>query len=1469
MKLDHEDGASIDLTLTVTDAGGLTGTAEVTITVTDINEAPVAVGMVKPVTGTAGAAIKSEPIDLLALFDDPDASDSDAVRYELSGAPSWLTFSVQYGEDDDGNDTTHGIFTGTPPTTGAESDKATMVTLTATDSGGAEASLSFHVIVDDGNDDITSVQLIDSDGKVAVEADVDENDDSGVVLGEIRVTDPDDHRHPNGMHQIDILKAEQTPRNVKAELDNRFEVKYDDAGVPWLALKAGMSLDEETNGGAVDVIIRAVDIGGATNAKGDEFTGDVESQVVTIVIADKNDAPKANTIGNWWVTTEDDLKSDEIDKGEWLTFDLDTDGADAAFTDPDGDTLTYTLEGPSILEINSRTGRITNTEGGVPVRGVHTLTVTASDGKGGTAETNFKLAIGFSDPGTNFTEDNEEPEIRVTSDVDYVENSGERRVATFTVTDEDNDLGHHPFALNSVRITSVVNADSDTDTNNRTDGTGSPFNVSAQQMTTTGYGGAFRLSDPVKNGDTWTYELWVRDTNPATTGANNDSTAILNPDPAAPAIGVDEITVTVTASDGQHTVTEDIDINIDDANDLPAAPAGNAPPVASGTYGVSQSEPQKEILYIKLEDVWSDAEDDSDDLSFSASVSGGWIKILHGPAEWSDIEDGRDGDSGTSDDVGWNVTDPDDDGTDEQTAVVIANADNADEPGTGEQVVIIELDRTGSNNGQGEKGSFTLTATDRDGGTRIKTYTITPTDENLSPSADAVEISGSAREDATLRASFNDDKDPDLRGDAMPALVLYQWYRVDGDGTATLSRQGTDNTYKLTQADVGSSIQVRVSYYEVFQGQLVPLDETIDLNSAETGLQTAQAMTSRIVSNTPDKGTGSITILANTNALVVTSRDMRVTDGDYVRTDNPFGVVPETGEDSLTISWQVSDNGRGGWKTVTQTETGADRLSLEIDADAEAAGDDGNGQSKWYRAVATYDADGPDGDDDMESVYSDPVQVANIIDAAAPTPAPTITGSAFPGGTLTVDAGTATVDVQWQTSRGGTGDWTDIPGATGSLTLTSAHVGANIRAVVSYQSTSATSPGVTAVVAVNANDGDAIPGGTTATATPAQVDDYDIEVGVMGTGHHPRLGVPGATVNNNADWNLSHTEEIDLSKLFEDPDSSRLTYTVGSTGDGLGDVTAMGGAYVYDGTDANGGVLVLEIRGSTAKLTFNSDVYRTHDGNAADGQGNVLTLTINASDGTNASDPDADINLRINVAPTGIVFNNEADGTGSQLGTAASAITVDEHVGPNAAPSPGGQFIARVDVLDQNSTTHKFGTHDVQISGDDRFIITNTGNGKTDGAEGDPARPDGSTWEVRLNAGEKLDFETQKDMDPMLEGKQIVLTLTATDGGGLSTPPGAANAIKLTITVNDIDRDGPDDILTTVADNDINHPPAAMPNNVPGLNDDETTTPGTGNTEDATSERTDDGTDDDTDGGAYPDPSMDAMMMSTLDDGLF
>ena len=1387
----HHHGGHVEVTVTFTDSAGNTASQDVTVMVTDVNEGPEVTGEVDPVTTLAGQAIKADPIDLLMLFTDPDEGDA-PVRYEVSDAPSWLKFSVEYGTDDDGNDYAHGILTGTPPTTTADSDAATKVTLTATDGGGESASAHFYVIVDDGNDAITGVDLIDSNGNVAVEGDVDENDDSGVVFGEIRVHDQDHAMHPNGMHLIQVLRGDSTNPSPNAPLDNRFEVKYDDAGIPWLVLKEGMSLDEEKENGAVDVTIRAVDMNGATNSRGTAFTGDVEFQTVTIVINDKNDAPKAGTIGNWWVTAEDRQRSEDIQKGEWLDFSLELPGdAKPAFTDPDGDRLTYSLTGPSILEINKSTGQITNVEGGVPVRGVHKFTVTATDPSGASDSASFYVSIALSGDGTDASanDDNDAPRFGNPQEVDYPENSGDRRVATFTVRDEDNDLGHHPFALDTVVITSVVNADDSADPNN--DAT-----VAANDMT--GYGGAFRLSKPVKSGDTWTYELWVRDTNPS---ARIDTTSVLDPD--RDTNPVDRITVTVTANDNTAAaVTEEITIRIDDTNDKPVA--GDITSAAYSGYGVAQSEEQKEVLYIRLEDVWTDQEDDPDDLTFGVSVSGSWIKILHGPADWGDIQGGRDGTIGSGDDdVEWGSTTG-------QTAVVIGESGA---PEANEQVVIIELDRTGMNNAQNDTGSFTLSATDRDGATTSREYKITPTDQNLNP-VNAVSLSGSAREDATLRATFNDDRDPDLGGDAMPAVVVYQWFRgaeEDGSDATAPFHQGTGDSYRLTQTDVGMYVTVKVKYYEVFGGQLVGFDTT-------STTVTNQAITPRMVSNTPDKGAGSITVLADENNLTVVDEGIRVTDGDY----GIPGLVAQAG---LSVSWQVSDNGRGGWDDVPASAgtVSSDGLTLSLDSDGSgtSAAAAGNGQSKFYRAVVTYNANNDDDDDDttteeMESVYSDPVQVANIRDATAT--APTISGSAFPGGTLSVDV--RNTSVQWQEQRGT--DWVDIAGATGDLAITQAHAGKVIRAVVSYNSTDANNPGVTAIVATTTAT---IGGAVSGSATPVAIDDHDIEVSVMGTGHGPRgaIGVLDDE-SNNAGHNLSHTATVDLASLFQDPDSARLFFAVApDSASGLGTNNGSGDTYVFDG--AAGGVLVFEVQGHTGKLTFNSDVYQGHDNLATDGTGNVITLNITARDafaGGNSSASPADVNLRINVAPTDIWFA-DYDESGETFGTPAEAtasVSVIEHIG-SASAGPLGQEIALVDVQDQNMVTHKFGTHKVDLSGDDRFMITNTGNGKTDGDR------NGSTWEVRLKPGAKLDYEAENaDGNPTIK-----LTLTATDesGNGLSTPSAPAITLTVMVTNNNQDDGTP-----------------ATPNDIPGLKDNDSTD----------NDETTEGDDADTDGGSPPPPGM-------------
>ena len=484
VSLDHETVSSVDLELTATDdKGHVSSVTAITVTVNDVNEAPDVTGTVADVVATAGAAIKADDIDLLALFSDQDDGDA-IVSYKASGAPSWLKFSVEYGTDEDGNDTITGVLTGTPPAT---ADSAvTSVTITASD-GEATGSASFDVILDDGNDAVSNIDLVNGSGNAVTEVEVDENNSSGVRLGKIVVEDQDNARHPNGTHLIQVLEGSSSDDTPNAKQDSRFEVEYDSQGVAWLKLKSGESLDHETGDpGAVDVTIRAIDQDGATNARGTAYTGNVAFQTITIIVNDKNDAPKAQTIGDWWVTVEDDHARQRRHEGQlaelrsWLSFGTGNGRApndQPAFKDEDsGDQakLTYSLTGPSWLEIDKDTGAITNTKGGVPTRGTHKVTITATDPSGASDTTTFDLAVAYSDSGAaaltnpHYTEDNEEPVIRVTSEVDYDEGSGERRVATFTVTDDDNDVAKHPFALDSVKITAVVSGLTG-DTNNSTD----------------------------------------------------------------------------------------------------------------------------------------------------------------------------------------------------------------------------------------------------------------------------------------------------------------------------------------------------------------------------------------------------------------------------------------------------------------------------------------------------------------------------------------------------------------------------------------------------------------------------------------------------------------------------------------------------------------------------------------------------------------------------------------------------------------------------------------------------------------------------------------------------------------------------------------------------------------------------------------------------------------------------------------
>ena len=196
-------------------------------------------------------------------------------------------------------------------------------------------------------------------------------------------------------------------------------------------------------------------------------------------------------------------------------------------------------------------------KGALPIKGNHKFTVKATDPDGLSDSKDFYVAIALSDnPSMGAAgAGSEDPRFSVPQEFNYVEGAGDGTVvATFTVTDEDNGLGRHPFALDddSVVITQLV-------VDLQSGGRQTPIPVTSMNQDAD-YVSAFRLSEPRKNGNTWTYDLIVKDTD----DAKKDTTDILDHEV------VDSVEVQVTATDGVgETDSVKIDVRIRNENEAP------------------------------------------------------------------------------------------------------------------------------------------------------------------------------------------------------------------------------------------------------------------------------------------------------------------------------------------------------------------------------------------------------------------------------------------------------------------------------------------------------------------------------------------------------------------------------------------------------------------------------------------------------------------------------------------------------------------------------------------------------------------------------------------------------------------------------------------------------------------------------------------------------------------------------------
>ena len=798
-EVNYEEVSSIDITVTVTDSEDLSAKASRTVTIRDENDNPTAnqdgilreVGEGKyEVQGYVEADASTEidvKLDLGSMFSDEDGDTN--FRYIIENAPSWLQLvNVQYG--DDGMVT--GELKGTPP---AGLDIGSNdIRIIAEDEEGGRAHVTFDVIVDDGNDVITAVNLTNPDGTANKyhEVEIVENDARGVVLGTLTADDDDHDQHPNGIHIFELVRPDDMDRFeiVKSgdqSMDDDGNYLNVEPGDTWtLKVKDDVHLDHEgilESNARFSVLVRAKEYilkDQDMLAPGFNIEDFQEDQHIFIDVADQNDGPVENNVGAWWVTVDEDLDPEDAEAGSWLEFALETqaDGdTHPLFTDQDiadDDELTYEIVGGTAaawLEIDEETGVLRNKKETVPAeRGVYTVMVQATDKAGEKSKVKtFKIAVALSDV-NNDGEYTDNDEVSVKGDGDKIYEPSEMGakpgdvVATFTIEDEDLDLeGIHPWSQHDITVTAMVDLKTDNTDDLVTIATFTPETLPWQSM--------FVLTNRQESsdGESVSYDIALT------------SRAFRAPTPIDHEL-YDEVEFTVMVNDRKADGTslsddsDDIKVDIEDVNEAPkldrAGPHGEAAdqldvPHSSENlmevpgaiiYLVQQKQESHTVdgedtgvhtIYLNLSRLFDDEDEDHDDkdLTFTAEVDAGesWLEIASHwnsederftskPVKWEDIKDGQDEDPNTDDDIEWGAGD---------------DYVDADMVGDDDWVLILEVDRTGYDLREDRDprpnaieirqdldGSFTINAMDDDDEDADQQIVVRIDDENLDPGDD-------------------------------------------------------------------------------------------------------------------------------------------------------------------------------------------------------------------------------------------------------------------------------------------------------------------------------------------------------------------------------------------------------------------------------------------------------------------------------------------------------------------------------------------------------------------------------------------------------------------------------------------------------------------------------------------------------------------------------------------------------------
>ena len=397
------------------------------------------------------------------------------------------------------------------------------------------------------------------------------------------------------------------------------------------------------------------------------------------------------------------------------------------------------------------------------------------------------------------------------------------------------------------------------------------------------------------------------------------------------------------------------------------------------------------------------------------------------------------------------------------------------------------------------------------------------------------------------------------------------------------------------------------------------------------------------------------------------------------------------------------------------------------------------------------------------------------------------------GDTLRINTGGETAEVQWQVRDSATRPWVDVEeGDELTLKVTNDHAGKMLRAKVTYmtqedddettvdESEFPTWVEYTEVLTVSGDIENNFPAATQ--------ESYEIEVELAARPPAPAKGDRAAQP--------AKVEMGSVADLFFDSDSDDvLTYSITAVPalDSAASDGVMGTEDEHD--PATGGLVyrtyatefntadsettrvddlpeqIFSIDKDSGEITYFTGQEQTHDGDAEDGAGNTLAFTISATDNQPGTTPaTVGVTVRVNVAPTAInLTDNQAIAADlpvpakGEMGTALTDGTGDVTFVDDTEYEE--RKVADLNVMDQNDmdedSDHGYGTHAVTLSG--------RGANQFEIRETEDDDEDGSTWEVWLKDDATFNFEGLKTAKETGSSITLVITVTATDGGGLKT----------------------------------------------------------------------------------------------------